>query len=452
MDDFDVSIYEDILDGRNGMYFSSSKGLGLYNGLKSSLCDSDVYFVKMKSITFEGECPPKQALENVLSSVRLPWVNFHYLIKGNSDEVSFYYGISKDLVQYNDNEPVDVFALGESILKKSIEGNFRGSVIDVVSDEEKHSILKEISRYQYISSVEGVPGECNDSSEFQRVERLVDVLLGDDFAFLITAKYVTFEILQELEKNVCSFYDNIVPHVHSSIQVSESEGTSSSHAQSHGTSVSNGRTTQHTDQRSHSQSENKSGTSYDHKTQGNTIGDTTGYSDTTGDNESSSSNESETDTNGINTSSSKTQSVENKRLFFQNWQKYIEETINKRLDYGKGKGVFSTTITILTSDLMVKNKIENTVTSIFSGDSGNMVPLRCFNIEEDKRRLFSIRNLQIPIANFSKPVSMAEIEARTVMSQYLTEKKNYSRELVFCKGIKHYRWDSKKRGGWPFVE
>ena len=42
-----------------------------------------VKFFKVKEITYEDESPRQEALENVLTSIRIPGINFIYLILGN---------------------------------------------------------------------------------------------------------------------------------------------------------------------------------------------------------------------------------------------------------------------------------------------------------------------------------------------------------------------------------
>ena len=88
----------------------------------------DLDFYKIVKITYEEKAPRIEALENVLSNLRILGINVLFLIIGNSNSVSFYYGISKDLIQ-NRNKQVNIADWGYNILKPSIEGNFRGSKV-----------------------------------------------------------------------------------------------------------------------------------------------------------------------------------------------------------------------------------------------------------------------------------------------------------------------------------
>lgn len=149
----------------------------------------DIVLVRIKRITFEDEAPRKEAIENVLSTLRLQGVNFLYIIRGCKDHVEFYYGVVKNTIIDSANIPLkDKFQdITESILKRSIEGNFRGSDTQIIDDEQTSLILNELNSKKCISCIEGVPGINKDEAvDFQGVDRLVDTMLGDEFLFVVT--------------------------------------------------------------------------------------------------------------------------------------------------------------------------------------------------------------------------------------------------------------------------
>ena len=66
----------------------------------------------------------------MISSMNIEGVNFVYIIIGNKKGVSFYYGAARDFsAETNDLAMNDI---GDMILKPSLQGNFRGSVISEV--------------------------------------------------------------------------------------------------------------------------------------------------------------------------------------------------------------------------------------------------------------------------------------------------------------------------------
>lgn len=71
--------------------------------------------------------------------------------------------------------------------------------------------------------------------------------------------------------------------------------------------------------------------------------------------------------------------------------KYIDEVILKRIDYGKGKGMYISTIALFSMQQAEMQKLQNTVTSLFSGETGNRVPLRPIQLEKmDKENVFYV--------------------------------------------------------------
>ena len=103
----------------------------------------DIVFFRIDRITYEDKAPQKKALENVLSAMRIDGVNFIYLIKGDKKGVSFYYGISRDLI-HRKMVPMEMDELGDLILKPSLESNFRGSRIVKLDEQEEQGVLDDL--------------------------------------------------------------------------------------------------------------------------------------------------------------------------------------------------------------------------------------------------------------------------------------------------------------------
>ena len=197
----------------------------------------DVVFYRIDRITYEDKAPRKEALENVLSAMRVKGVNFIFLIKGTKTGVSFYYGICRDLIQ---KIPLsyDMDELGEMILKPSIESNFRGSKISKQSDNEEQDIIDCLANMRHIGCIDGVPGINEDEENYQGIDRLVDVMLGDEFAFLVVSKALPYNSVRHFEKGIYSFYDRLVPLAKKSIQKGENHGKTTVDTTAKGKSMS----------------------------------------------------------------------------------------------------------------------------------------------------------------------------------------------------------------------
>lgn len=261
---------------------------------------SEVTLFKINELTFEEneKNPRREAFENVLGTLRAEGINFIYLILGSKKGVSFYFGIVKNLKDEREL-PLNVREMGETLLKASIHGNFRGSKITKLKPEENREILNKIKSSRRFGTITGVPGinETNDKSNFQGIDRLTDVMLGDEFGLCILARPIDDIQIRNLEKQLYTIYDklslfskqNIQSGVNSSQSTGETKGTSVS--ESKGTSITS------------STSTSKSATVSKGKNVSISSSDGTTESKTVGSNKGTNTSKSETNTNGTNKSS-----------------------------------------------------------------------------------------------------------------------------------------------------
>ena len=427
MEDKD-KILVDYLDNYRDLAFSRSNGLSMQRG--SNITVEDIILIHVKRVTFEDEAPRKEAIENVLSSIRLKGVNFLYIIRGCKNHVEFYYGIVRNTmikgsVNCEDN-------IKGSILKKSIEGNFRGSDVELVDEQKTNAILGELKGKRYVSCIDGVPGINKDeAANFQGVDRLVDTMFGEDFLFVVSAFYLNQKIIDRLKTNVCSFYDHMTPLAKNTEQRGSSEGYSKSTGKTVGTNES--KSDSHSDSDTKGFTKSKSTTTsqpksrsniQDSGTEGSSESEQISSSHT--EQQSSGYSKSESSTEGNNTGKSITFSFERSKKNVQDWMAYAEEFLLKRLDYGQGKGLFMTNISLFADNKLTLKRLENTATALFSGEAGNKTPLI---VNEDLIYIYmdNVRKLQIPEVCFDRAMSEKEVAVRTALSQYVASKKGESK-------------------------
>lgn len=261
---------------------------------------SEVTFFRINELTFEenDKNPRREAFENVLGALRADGINFIYLILGNRKGVSFYFGIVKDLKNENDLS-MNIKEMGETLLKSSIQGNFRGSKIAKLSPLETKNIIDKLKGSKRFGTITGVPGinETADKSSFQGIDRLTDVMLGDEFGLCILAKPVNDVQIRTLEKQLYSVYDKLSmfskQNIQSGINSSESSG------ETKGTSFSESKGTSSTS----SSSTSKSATYSKGKNVSVSTSDGTTESKTLGSNKGTSTGKSETNSKGTSSSS-----------------------------------------------------------------------------------------------------------------------------------------------------
>ena len=363
----------------------------------------DFTLLHIEELTFEDDSPRKEALENVISSLRIDGINFVYLLLGNESAVSFYFGIVKDKKHTKELE-LDVDDIGQYILKANIEGNFRGSEIVEQKPKEKKSILQSISEMKRFARIDGVPSVNVDSEDFQGVDRLVDIMMGDEFGLMVLADPLAKEEIEEIERSLHDVYNQLSPLAKESVQetvgtsettgmaiaknssdtngqnegVSEadSKGTSKGTSTTNGTSSSSGTTSSST-----GGNQGSSDTFTTTKNKGTSTSKTIGSSET--------SNKSETSNRG------NTKSREFADKIVNEWMQYIDDVLLKRVEYGKNRGLFNAGIYLFANEKGTLLKLGNAIRSLFSGTEENKAPLELQYIT-DENEIESIKNLQIP--------------------------------------------------------
>ena len=195
---------------------------------------SNITLFHIQEISFEGDekTPRREAFENVLGTIKEEGANFIYLILGNQKGVSFYFGIVRDMKENRDLS-MPISEMGDVYLKSSIHGNFRGSKIKKLTPVENLEVLERLQNSKRFGEITGIPGinETSDNSNFQGVDRLIDMMLGDEFGLCIIAKPIADEKIQEIESRLYDIYKvlscNSKQSVQQGVNSSDSSGTSS---------------------------------------------------------------------------------------------------------------------------------------------------------------------------------------------------------------------------------
>lgn len=445
----------DFLTDKDNYYLSMDKRISYDKCKEIDL--SDIALYKIEEVSFEDQSPRREALENVLSAMKIDGINFIYLILGNQEGVEFYYGVSRNYNSSIDPE-LNIMEIGSKVLEPSIKGNFRGSKTKEVEPKDKRDIINRIGKMSQFSMLEGVPGVTKEDEKFQGVDRLADVMMGDTFGFMIVATPASYDEIKDIEIDLYDIYTRIVPLAKKSIQSGSSKNESLSDSTSKGTSSNitfNSSTTQTesvtitngTSDSIQNGTNTSKGTS---KT--NTNGDRSGDSKSNGTSESggtsksttkgTSHSEAKTDggnktegtskaegknegtstqiSKGSSTSDSTTREYVDKKS--QDWIKYLDEVIIPRLDYGMGKGIYITTSFLFSDSKATIKKLENTAISLYSGEKGNKVPLRAFSISKNSPKVPYVKNFQMPIGQLkNKEIGAHESISRSALSQYIRD-------------------------------
>ena len=331
---------------------------------------SNVVLYHIKEVTFEGEekSPRREAFENVIGMIQNEGVNFIYLILGDKKGVSFYFGLVKES-KYDGELPMPIDEMGNNLLKSAIRGNFRGSKIEEVSPEEMVEIFDRMqtnsnNRNRKYASVIGTPGinESEDKRSFQGVDRLVDVMQGDDFGLCILAKPLSKRAIKKIEDDLYQIYNSLSTFSKISLQEGENQSKGTSISKGTSDSVSYGEnTTKGTNYSKTTGTSENTGTS-ESKTAGSTKGTNYSESQTEGKSlgKTEGRNEGTSKTKGTNTgtssgSSSNSETTGTSTSGTENWGTSYSENAGTSSSKGTNTGYSN-------SENMSKTKGTNTST------------------------------------------------------------------------------------------
>lgn len=412
----------DVFLDKDVMYLSQS--MNFESG--SNITVKDFYLLHITNICYDEQAPKKEALENVLSSLKMDGINFVFLIVGQKEKVDFYYGISKDLSSEKELD-FEIKDIGDHILVPSIQGNFRGSRVKALGNDEKSHILEILSNMPEAGVIEGVPGANKDDEKYQGIDRLINVMYGDSYCFLVIAKPLNTDAILQIQENLYKFYDDNSPFAKLNIQTGKGSNTGKSDSSTKGTSntdgssgsttdtTGNSKSDTHTEGENHSKSEgtsksksdtggssskstSESGSNSksdgDSKSDSHQEGSNESHSETIGTNTSKTESDSTTTGTNSGTSESNTSTVEYVNRKVQDFMKFMDDIVFPRLDYGKGKGTFLTSMCVFASEPTSLQKIKNTVTALYSGENGNKIPLQSFDVWQAAKQAFS--SFQLP--------------------------------------------------------
>ncbi len=385
-----------------------------------SINDLDYELFHIQEITYEDnlskdEAPRREALENVLGSLRLSGVNFIYLIIGSKEKISFYFGVAKNRKKLD----IDIDDIAKQILKSNIEGNFRGSKIVRLTKEQKANLRHNIKQFSNIAEINGVPNINEDAERFQGIDRLVDIMLKDEFALMIVASAISLDMIEEIEKELFNIYDKITPHVKKSIQKTKS--TAKSENETNSKNISESTTQSNSSSISLSKTKTFSttnSTSSQNSTNSNSSSSSTSKIASASESTSNQKTDTDTTTESTNSSNSETSSTNNALSYIKSenenetiqvefakkeldeWLKYIDEVLLKRISYAKGKGAFISGVYLFADTKGKIKKLGNSFISLFSGIEQNKLPLR-YELINNRKHKEAIYNFQLPSYNLN---------------------------------------------------
>jgi len=365
-----------------------------------SLDSGEYHFYKLTRVSIAEEQSSRQSLENIFSVISGLGLNGVYILEGDEYGVSLYFGLVRNFSRIS--APMTAKLAAEIILKPSFEGNFFGSELVELDDQNK--IVESLKNYSHVGLLQGAVGdqETGEALKYQSVDTIINIMMGKPFALSITFSPLQPSEIDEIENGLHDAFKQLNLLAKNSLQLAKNSSANASAS----TNKS------HSDGRNDSLAKNTG--SSDTENHGKTTKNSEDVSETGGDSHTRSKGETNTegsnhsDTQGSSTSLSKTLgasetlSLEVINPQAKKWASYIEDVLLPRVDYGRSRGLFVSSISLFTKSNPTLLALGNSCKSIFSGNSNNCYPLQLVTISNSQQAVHAAQQFQIPIADVEK--------------------------------------------------
>lgn len=184
----------------------------------------EIRLYKIGKIVYDKKENNNDKLVSVYGSVQAMQGSILLVIDGQDTCVNYYLGV-KRLKSNVATEKIST--LGET-LKAAFTGNFPGSRIETIDDDEASSIMQTLTNKNNLSLVNVVPSpRDNDKDRFvQGIEKFIDTMQGKEYTAVIIAESISEEHLQIRKRAFENLYSRLSPYKKQSLSYSESHNNS----------------------------------------------------------------------------------------------------------------------------------------------------------------------------------------------------------------------------------
>ena len=134
----------------------------------------DICFYKIIKLSYDEDCPQREAFENVLLLLDDSNYNFVYILSGEQSDVSLYIGVVNNSTNRNASNASDYGRM----LQDAMEGNFSGSKLEKVKGAQLEQLIG--TCYHSAGAIVGIPSrnETDGTYDFQGTDRLINSMAG----------------------------------------------------------------------------------------------------------------------------------------------------------------------------------------------------------------------------------------------------------------------------------
>ena len=148
-----------------------------------SMCSDQFRLFHLKELSHDDNTPPREALENVFSSIDIAGGRFVYLLDGRKDGVDIYFGT----VSENRLKSLET---GRT-LEHALQGNFSGIEVESLVNKKIQEKLEQLAESKHAGMLLGVPSfnkRDDDERDYQGIDRVISGMLGDVWQLLVIAE------------------------------------------------------------------------------------------------------------------------------------------------------------------------------------------------------------------------------------------------------------------------
>ena len=342
--------------------------------LRNELDRDECVFFRVKKLSYDEKFPQRQLLENVLLSFDNPYFNFVYLLTGDGNGVSLYFGVVQN--RSMEGLPADKLMSVKDYaanMVASFEGNFNGTEMTPVKNtkdfmELDEVVLHGVDKYRRCGVITGIPSVATDDStqeyDFQGIDRLINSMLGagagSAWRLAVVCEAVPREEVKKQQQAIYDLYRELVLRAEMQYQV----GMNTTQSETRGKSESTNKGKSFSD---------SSGTTTTHNWNDKNDSKGTSTNVTKGTNESATQGTSSSASQSEGKNQSLSLKVVDKRL--QELIKYIDEELLERLKLGLSRAVFKTTIFYMAERSDKLKQLETGIKALMQGDQSLYSPL-----------------------------------------------------------------------------
>jgi hypothetical protein len=330
-----------------------------------------------------GATANRLAMTNVLCGANAAGCSFVYLLAGRPEGVSLYLGVASTSAQ------ADLPEAGRT-LRAAFEGNFLGAKLRQVNEGDR-PIAQLLDGNRHLGILAGVPGfnetsAHNGGEDVQGVERLVNVMAGETWQFVLTAQAGSQGERDAAVQSILELCTLLSTRPRYSTQQSRQEEEECSGTTR--TSTSNARTDRTSDVNERSKSGDKASRS-GNQDKSETKSEANSASNTRTESEDHSHGVTRDEMTGKNTAyrdtSGKLRELRDARG--ELLENHVRDTLLERFLQGNGKGMFKTTVFLGATTLAAYERLANSTLAIFQGLERNLTPLRVHKLPAPARSL-----------------------------------------------------------------